>query len=148
MSLAARSEPRNTPAIVSPRLQRFQVAKDREPGTANSTAPEAQINTGSGFLLIGRNNFSPRETTIKRFQIIDNISFGMGRHSFKAGLDVNRDRIFNFFPGFFSGQYTFTSYANFASNTPSAFSQNFAGTGTTGATTNPNSTDFATFFQD
>ena len=127
---------------------RFQVAKDREPGTANSTQPEAQIQTGSGFLLIGRNNFSPRETTIKRFQIIDNISFGMGRHTFKAGLDVNRDRIFNFFPGFFSGQYTFTSYANFASNTPSAFSQNFAGAGTTGPTTKPNSTDFAAFFQD
>ena len=45
---------------------RFQLAKDREPGTANSSDPEAQINTGSGFLLIGRNNFSPRETTIKR----------------------------------------------------------------------------------
>ena len=87
---------------------RFQVAKDREPGSANSTDPEAQIQTGSGFLLIGRNNFSPRETTIKRFQIIENISFGLGRHDFKAGLDVNRDRIFNFFPGFFSGQYTFT----------------------------------------
>ena len=127
---------------------RFQGAKDREPGTANSTNPEAQIQTGSGFLLIGRNNFSPRETTIKRFQIIDNLSFGSGRHGFKVGIDVNRDRIFNFFPGFFNGQYTFTSYANFASNTPSAFSQNFAGAGTSGATTKPNSTDFALFFQD
>ncbi|HSS20879.1 MAG TPA: TonB-dependent receptor [Pyrinomonadaceae bacterium] len=127
---------------------RFQAAKDREPGLANSSAPEAQIQTGSGFLLIGRNNFSPRETTIKRLQFIDNVSFGMGRQSFKAGFDVNRDRIFNFFPGFFNGQYTFTSYANFAANTPSAFSQNFAGPGTTGATTKPNSTDLAFFFQD
>ena len=127
---------------------RFQVAKDREPGEANSTDPEAQIQTGSGFLLIGRNNFSPRETTIKRFQFIDNISFAHGRHSFKAGLDVNRDRIFNFFPGFFSGQFTFPSYAAFAANTPSGFSQNFAGAGTTGPTTHPNSTDFAVFFQD
>jgi outer membrane receptor protein involved in Fe transport len=127
---------------------RFQLARDREPGGANSTNPEAQIQTGSGFLLIGRNNFSPRETTIKRGQVIDNISFGMGRQNFKAGLDLNIDHIFNFFPGFFSGQYTFTSYANFASNTPSAFSQNFAGAGTTGATTNPNSKDLGLFFQD
>jgi len=127
---------------------RFQVAKDREPGSANSADPEAQIQTGSGFLLIGRNNFSPRETTIKRLQFIDNISFARGRHSFKAGLDLNRDNIFNFFPGFFNGQYTFTSYANFAANTPSAFSQNFAGAGTSGATTQPNSKDFAVFFQD
>src|SRR5436190_11741357 len=126
---------------------RFQVAKDREPGLANSSDPEAQINTGSGFLLIGRNNFSPRETTIKRIQFIDNVSYLRGRHNFKTGLDVNRDRIFNFFPGFFSGQYTFT-YASFGTNTPSAFSQNFAGAGTTGATTHPNSTDFAVFLQD
>ncbi|HEY3037283.1 MAG TPA: carboxypeptidase regulatory-like domain-containing protein [Pyrinomonadaceae bacterium] len=126
---------------------RFQVAKDREPGEANSDQPEAQINTGSGFLLIGRNNFSPRETTIKRLQFIDNLSHLIGRHNFKAGIDVNRDRIFNFFPGFFSGQYTFT-YASFGTNTPSAFSQNFAGAGTSGATTHPNSTDFAVFLQD
>jgi outer membrane receptor protein involved in Fe transport len=127
---------------------RFQVAKDREPGEANSTGPEAQIQTGNGFLLIGRNNFSPRETTIKRAQFIDNFSFPYGRHIFKAGLDVNIDRIFNFFPGLFSGQYTFSSYANFVNNMPSNFVQNFAGAGTTGATTNPNSKDFALFFQD
>ena len=127
---------------------RFQFAKDREPGLANSSDPEAQIQTGSGFLLIGRNNFSPRETTIKRGQVIDNLSFAYGRHSFKAGYDLNIDHIFNFFPGFFSGQYTFQSYALFASRTPSAFSQNFAGGGTTGATTRPNSKDFAVFFQD
>jgi len=126
---------------------RFQFAKDREPGLANSTAPEAQINTGSGFLLIGRNNFSPRETTIKRIQFIDNVSYLRGRHNFKTGIDINRDRIFNFFPGFFSGQYTFT-YASFGTNTPSAFAQSFAGAGTTGPTTHPNSTDFAVFLQD
>lgn len=128
---------------------RFQLAKDREPGEANSADPEAQIATGSGtFLLIGRNNFSPRETTIKRGQIIDNISFGMGRQNFKAGVDLNIDHIFNFFPGFFSGQFTFPSYASFAANTPTLFSQNFAGSGTTGATTNPNSKDLGLFFQD
>lgn len=135
---------------------RFQLAKDREPGLANSADPEAQINTGSGFLLIGRNNFSPRETTIKRWQLIDNISFVQGRHNFKAGIDVNNDNIFNFFPGFFQGQYTFSpitgvaanGYIGFQLNRPTAFSQNFAGTGTTGATTHPNSRDFAVFVQD
>ena len=135
---------------------RFQVAKDREPGAANSTQPEAQINTGSGFLLIGRNNFSPRETTIKRWQLIDNISVIHGRHNFKTGIDINNDSIFNFFPGFFSGQYTFSpitgvaanGYEGFQRNTPTAFSQSFAGAGTTGATTHPNSRDFAVFVQD
>lgn len=125
---------------------RFQLAKDREPGLANSDAPEAQINAAA--LFIGRNNFSPRETTIKRGQFIDNISFATGRHSFKTGLDVNVDHIFNFFPGAFNGIYVFSTYATFAANTPATFSQNFGGTGTTGATTNPNSSDFALFLQD
>src|SRR6185312_6646222 len=135
---------------------RFQVAKDREPGAANSADPEAQINTGSGFLLIGRNNFSPRETTIKRWQLIDNVSFSTGRHNFKGGLDLNTDRIFNFFPGFFSGQYTFNAitgvaangYIAYQMNRPSTFQQSFAGPNTTGPTTKPNSRDFAVFFQD
>jgi outer membrane receptor protein involved in Fe transport len=127
---------------------RFQFARDAEPGTANSELPETQIQTGNGFLLLGRNNFSPRETTIRRAQVINNLSYVRGQHNFKAGVDINYDNIFNFFPGFFSGQYTFNSYADFASNTPSGFQQRFALPGTSGASSDPNSRDYAVFFQD
>lgn len=126
---------------------RFQLARDKEPGQANSDQPEAVINTGGGNLNIGRNNFSPRETTIKRIQLIDNISYLRGRSNWKVGLDFNHDKVFNFFPGIFSGSYTFPSYAAFASNTPSAYTQNFPGAGTTGGTTEPNQTEFAFFGQ-
>ncbi|HEX8336018.1 MAG TPA: TonB-dependent receptor [Pyrinomonadaceae bacterium] len=127
---------------------RFQLARDKEPGEANDDRPEAVINTGSGNLSIGRNNFSPRETTIKRFQIIDNVSVVSGRSNYKFGLDFNFDRILNFFPGLFSGSYTFPSYTAFANNTPSAYAQNFAGANTTGGTTEPNLSEYAFFFQD
>ena len=127
---------------------RFQLARDKEPGEANSDAPEAVINTGGGNLNIGRNNFSPRETTIKRVQFIDNVSYRSGRNSWKFGLDFNFDRIFNFFPGLFSGSYTFPSYTAFANNQPSAYTQNFAGTGTTGGTTKPNLHEYAFYAQD
>jgi outer membrane receptor protein involved in Fe transport len=127
---------------------RFQLARDKEPGEANSDAPEAVINTGSGNLNIGRNNFSPRETTIKRFQLIDNVSLVSGRSNYKFGLDFNFDRVLNFFPGLFNGSYTFPSYAAFAANTPSAYTQNFAGTGTTGGTTEPNLSEYAFYAQD
>ena len=127
---------------------RFQFARDREPGQANSSAPEAVINTGAGNLNIGRNNFSPRETTIKRVQFIDNVSYVSGRSNYKFGLAFNFDRIFNFFPGLFSGSYTFPSYTAFANNLPSAYTQNFAGPNTTGATTNPNLSEYAFFAQD
>jgi hypothetical protein len=127
---------------------RFQFARDKEPGEANSELPESQIQTGQGFLLIGRNNFSPRETTLKRTQFVDNISVVRGRHNFKGGIDLNFDRIFNFFPGFFTGQYTFNSYADFAANRPARFQQRFGVAGTSGATTFPDSTDYAFFLQD
>ncbi|MFL6257611.1 MAG: TonB-dependent receptor domain-containing protein, partial [Pyrinomonadaceae bacterium] len=57
-------------------------------------------------------------------------------------------RILNFFPGLFSGSYTFPSYTAFANNTPSAYTQNFAGAGTTGGTTEPNLSEYAFFAQD
>src|SRR5258706_5929914 len=127
---------------------RFQFGRDREPGTANSDVTEARIQTGGGFLQLVRNNFSPRETTIKRLQFIDNLSYSSGAHNLKFGADLNFDRIFNFFPGLFSGQYTFNSYALFASNTPASYTQNFGGAGTTGGTTKPNLNDYGFFGQD
>ncbi len=127
---------------------RFQFGRDREPGTANSDAPEARIQTGGGFFQIGRNNFSPRETTIKRVQFIDAMSYSTGSHSLKFGVDFNFDRIFNFFPGLFTGQYTFNSYSLFASNTPASFTQNFAGAGTSGAETHPDMNEYSLFVQD
>ncbi|MFN2405744.1 MAG: TonB-dependent receptor domain-containing protein [Pyrinomonadaceae bacterium] len=127
---------------------RFQFGRDREPGEANSDVTEARIQTGGGFLQLGRNNFSPRETTIKRAQFIDVMSLTRGKHSWKFGADLNFDRIFNFFPGLFSGQYTFNSYALFAANTPAAFTQNFAGEGTSGGITNPDLNEYGLFVQD
>ncbi|MFN2579127.1 MAG: TonB-dependent receptor domain-containing protein [Pyrinomonadaceae bacterium] len=127
---------------------RFQFGRDREPGTANSDVVEARIQTGGGFLQLGRNNFSPRETTIRRWQFIDNISHSRGAHNLKFGADLNFDRIFNFFPGLFTGQYTFNSYALFASNTPASFTQSFGGAGTSGGTTKPNLADYGFFAQD
>ena len=46
---------------------RGQYAKDSEPGRANSADPEALIQQGAFAFTIGRNNFSPRETTITRY---------------------------------------------------------------------------------
>lgn len=132
---------------------RFQFARDKEPGLANSDQPETRVGdivagTTTSFLSLGRNNFSPRETTIKRAQFVDNVLYTTGRHNFKTGVDLNFDRILNFFPGFFGGSYTFNNYTDFANNVPSSFQQAFAGANTTGGTTNPNSSDYAAFAQD
>ena len=128
---------------------RGQYARDSEPGTANSTDPEATIlQNNQTVLVIGRNFFSPRETTINRYQAADTVTFLSGNHTFKGGFDYNHDDIVNFFPGNFSGSYTFSSIANFNKGIATRFVQAFPGEGTSGATTNPNLTDYAAFAQD
>jgi outer membrane receptor protein involved in Fe transport len=138
-------------STLSPRVInefRFQFARDKEPGQANSALPEAIITIVTGTnLSIGRNNFSPRETTINRKQFIDNLSYLNGRSSWKFGVDFNFDRIFNFFPGLFSGAYTFPSAVSFRDNAPTAYTQNFPGTGTTGGTTKPNISEYGVYGQ-
>jgi len=128
---------------------RAQYAKDQEPGQANSADPEATIRQGSSIVLtIGRNFFSPRETTIKRSQLADTVTYLLGAHTFKGGFDVSQDEILNFFPGNFSGSYSFNSIADFQNGKASRFVQAFAGPGTTGATTKPDILETAIFIQD
>ncbi len=128
---------------------RVNYVKDSEPGLANSADPEATILQGGiTVLTIGRNFFSPRETTIKRNQISDTATYVFGNQSFKAGFDLNRDKILNFFPGNFSGSYRFTSLADFANKKPASFTQAFPGQGTTGPFTHPDLHETSVFIQD
>jgi hypothetical protein len=137
---------------------RMTFLRDKEPGEANSNNPEAVVRdpiVGNNTLLtVGRNSFSPRETTIKRFQYADNIAYVAGRHTLKVGADIVQDKILNFFPGNFSGAYTFNSLEDFGaslngvSNPTVSFSQAFAGAGTTGPTTHPDILQWALFLQD
>jgi outer membrane receptor for ferrienterochelin and colicin len=128
---------------------RGQYAKDSEPGKANSADPEAQINQNSIRVLnIGRNTFSPRETTITRHQIADTLTDVVGRHTVKGGIDINQDKILNYFPGNFFGSYSFNTLADFQNGKAASYLQAFAGPGTTGPTTNPNMTEYAAFVHD
>jgi outer membrane receptor protein involved in Fe transport len=132
---------------------RGQWARDQEPGLANSANPEATIRQGGATVLtIGRNFFSPRETTIKRLQAADTVTWVRGPHKVKGGVDMQFDRILNFFPGNFSGSYLFNSLAAFASGRPNAegerYVQAFAGAGTSGPTTEPNIDEYSFFVQD
>jgi hypothetical protein len=124
---------------------RYIFIRDNEPGFANATTPETVITNGPTF---GRNNFSPRYTNAKTSQFIETLSLTRGRHTLKAGIDFDVIRIANYFPGLFSGSYTFASYAAFAAGTPSQYQQAFPGAGTSGALTQPNVNEYAAFAQD
>lgn len=128
---------------------RFQYARDNEPGEANSDTPEAMIRQGTNLVLvIGRNNFSPRHNIIDRVQIADTVTWSRGAHGLKGGLDLQFDRIENFFPAFFSGSYRFSSLAAFHEGRPASYQQNFPRPGTSGASSTPNIREYSLFAQD
>ncbi|MGZ4788020.1 MAG: TonB-dependent receptor [Terriglobales bacterium] len=137
---------------------KFSYQRDNEPGLSNSNNPEALVrDSGQNLLYVGRNSFSPRETTIHRQQYGDTLSYVRGIHTFKMGFDIVNDHILNYFPGNFSGAYTFTSLEDFGlslagqplpANSTSTLLEAFAGTGTTGPRTTPNMTQWGGFLQD
>ena len=148
------------PTLVN--IFQFNYARDNEPGFANSDLPQVTVrNAGVTVLTAGRNFFSPRFTNIKRGEFDDAISWVHGAHTIKTGAHIMIDRIANFFPGNFSGQYTFNSLEAFGCNlngggagcftggdANDTFVQAFAGTGTTGPTTSPNLSEYSGFVQD
>ncbi len=128
---------------------RFFFTRDNEPGFANSPAPETIVSqSGQQVIAFGRNNFSPRYTNIRTYQPTLTLSLTKGAHSIKAGTDIIVQKIANFFPGNFSGSFTFNSLDAYALNQPATFTQAFAGPGTTGATSQPNVNEYAFFAQD
>lgn len=144
-----------SPSLVN--VARFSYVRDNEPGQANSANPQATIfQGGQQVFTVGRNFFSPRFTNIKRGEWADTVTWVHGRHTVKTGGNVLDDRIANFFPGNFSGQYTFNSLESFGANLAGApapaagdnFVQAFAGSGTSGPTTYPNLVEFSGFVQD
>jgi outer membrane receptor protein involved in Fe transport len=131
---------------------RLQYARDHEPGEANSDRPEADIrHGGTRVFLIGQNNFSPRVNTINRVQLADTLTWARGRHTVKAGFDVQFDRTLSYFPGYFGGSYTFNSLGSFERGRPNGpgefYRQSFPGPGTSGAETRPNLREYSLFVQ-
>ena len=147
-----------TPTVVN--VARFAWLRDDEPGAANSDNPEATVKQSpvGTVLTVGRNFFSPRFTNINRQEYADALTWVRGRHTWKFGMDLLRDHIANFFPGNFSGQFTFQSLECFglslsgmtSSCAPGdvSFAEAFPGPGTAGPTTNPNKFDESFFAQD
>jgi hypothetical protein len=124
---------------------RFNFVKDNEPGLANATGPETVITNGVTF---GKNNFSPRYTNARTYQPVGSLSWITGRHSIKFGIDIAIQKVDNFFPGLFAGQYVFPSYDAFLNKTPSTFTQAFSGSGTNPPISHPNVNELGFFVQD
>lgn len=130
---------------------RVQWSRDWEFQFSDSTGPQVYVN-GSGNFSFGTATFLQRAALPdeRRLQVVDNFSWMAGRHSFKAGGEINRayDVIDN--PAQFNGVFTYTNALNFGRDlldptrrAYSSFQQNFGLTGVNFATV-----DYAGFIQD
>jgi hypothetical protein len=83
--------------------------------------------TISGIATFGTLSGSPQKRLNKLFELADNLSYQMGAHSFRVGVDYlyNKDTIT--YPRSYRGAYTFSSMANFLNGTynNSGFTQTF-----------------------
>ena len=86
----ARFNARCTSVLGGDAVQRGARPVGARPGAGRSpTAPTPRRSSSRAaptVLTIGRNNFSPRETTIKRWQVADTVTWVRGAHKFKGGV--------------------------------------------------------------
>lgn len=130
---------------------RFQFLRDDEPGIPRTLGVETVLrHSGTTGLIFGSSSISPRFANIKGYQWVDNLTYTLGRHTLKTGLDINHNRIENFFAGNARGSYTFNSYDDFLASPPrpASYVQAFPGAGTLGFLTKPNFTDLGFYVQD
>ncbi len=74
------------------------------------------------FTIGGQNNF-PQGRIQNNFQWEDILSWQKGRHGFKFGADIRRNRLFNLAAFDSKGTWTFNNFADFLNNTAFEFRQ-------------------------
>lgn len=87
--------------------------------------PEIIVTQGAGTLTFGNINFLPNNTTEKKFQFKDSLTFVRGTNTIKGGVEVLNDHFNNLFPRFSRGQYRFGTVQDFLDNKPNRFQQGY-----------------------
>lgn len=81
-------------------------------------------NFSRGFFALGNPTFAVGDTKEFQWQINDQVSYIIGRHSLTLGFDFDRTHVTDFFPGNFQGTYLFFGApSNFALGNYSIFQQ-------------------------
>ncbi|MEW6733049.1 MAG: carboxypeptidase regulatory-like domain-containing protein [Acidobacteriota bacterium] len=96
----------------------------------------------TGFSNVGNGNF-PQFRTDNVYEYTDNISYSLGRHAFKTGVNILRYQLNSFFAPNLRGSVSYPSLTAFLTDQNATFSQ-FAGDGLVPSRT----TELSTFFQD
>ncbi len=104
--------------LTANKLNEFHFTYSREDRPRSATESSVPADTGMGFgpsFRFGNPFFlAPKvDELVKRFQIKDNFSVVMGRHTIKTGAEWLHTNNFQVFRGFFEGRYLFDSVAGF-----------------------------------
>lgn len=120
---------------------RAQITRSRLTAESNDlVGPAVNI---AGVASFGTYTNSPTERDIDLYEVVQNAMWLSGNHSFKAGVDLIRDRVRIAFPGAVQGVYAFANLANFQAGRYSTFQQAFGDPETT-----QTSMDVGAFIQD
>lgn len=85
--------------------------------------PEISVTQGSGSAVFGNLNFLANNTTEKKFQLKDSLTFVLGMNTFKGGIEVLADKFVNNFPRYLHGRFEYATVADFLADKPSRFRQ-------------------------
>jgi outer membrane receptor for ferrienterochelin and colicin len=99
-----------------------QVGRDQRPVTARYGGTEFSINFGT-TQYFGAADTTPNTADEKKYQFKDTLQFEMGRHSLKAGFEVLHRYLFDAFPRYANGYYSYSSLINFVNDVPNTFRQ-------------------------
>jgi len=88
----------------------------------DATGPAVTI---AGVASFGTSNTSPTARDIDLHQLVQNVMYLHGDHSFKAGVDLLRNEVRIGFPGASQGVYAFQNLANFLAGQYSSYQQAF-----------------------
>ncbi len=103
----------------------FQYSSEERPRAANNeTLPETSI---SGFLADwGRQDYLPNSLDEVRFQLVDNLSYYLGDHTLKAGLNYENVSYDNVYFRYRYGQYVYAGWEAFFNDEPQSYQQAFS----------------------
>jgi hypothetical protein len=94
-----------------------QVARDQRPVTSQYGGTEFSVNFGT-TQYFGMNDTTPSTADEKKLQFKDTVQYEWNGHSLKAGAELLHRNLFDSFPRYAGGYYSFNSLANFAATTP------------------------------
>jgi len=99
----------------------------QRPVTASNTGTEFSINYGTNTQFFGAADTTPNTADEKKYQFKDTLNYQWHGQSLKVGAEVLHRHLFDAFPRFANGMYTFAGtnvgILNFLNNTPTSFMQ-------------------------